>query len=189
MADNEGVKDSISFLDKNPEGVVLKDRGLASHVVYSQARGMANEEIAKVHGRLFQTEKDINRAHGALHLVFVPKDVQFTMERIAARAKATGTEVVERLENPIFQKKVTDGMMSFFLNPIASTFTVETIVVAKEDSIEAVGEKVLKALRNYGYGMILDHKSPPAPEPVTLTASDPVNLTAAEAVTLTTPAL
>jgi thymidylate kinase len=159
MADNEGVKDAIQFLNKNQEGVVLKDRGLASHVVYSQARGMQNEQIAAVHGRLFNTEKEINRAHGALHLVFIPSDVKFTMERIAARAKATGTEVVERLENPVFQKKVTDGMSTFFISPFAEKFTVETIIVSKEDDIEAVGAKVMKVLKNYGYAA-----TAPAPE-------------------------
>lgn len=152
MADNEGVRDAIKFLDENKDGVVLKDRGLASHVVYSQARGMVNEQISAVHSRLFNTEKEISRHHGALHLVFVPSDVKFTMERIAARAAATGAEVVERLENPVFQKKVMDGMGSFFLSPFSAHFTVETIVVSKEDTIEVVGEKVLKALKNYGYG-------------------------------------
>jgi thymidylate kinase len=152
MADNEGVRDAIAFLDQNKEGVVLKDRGLASHVVYSQARGMANESIGNIHGRLFNTEREISRHHGALHLVFVPSDVQFTMERIAARAKADGIEVVERLENPVFQKKVTEGMSAFFLSPFAAQFTVETITVTREDSIEAVGEKVMKVLKNYGYG-------------------------------------
>jgi thymidylate kinase len=151
MADNEGVKDAIKFLDKNEEGLVLKDRGLASHVVYSQARGMQDDQIGRVHGRLFNTEKEISRSHGALHLLFVPSDVKFTMARIAARAKATGTEVIERLENPIFQKKVTDGMSSFFLSPFAAKFTIETIMVGPDDSIEAVGEKVKRALRNYGY--------------------------------------
>jgi thymidylate kinase len=152
MADNEGVRDAIKFLDETPTGVVLKDRGLASHVVYSQARGMDNALIASTHGKLFNTEREISRHHGALHLVFVPSDVKFTMERIRARAAATGTEVVERLENPVFQQKVTNGMMSFFLDSLAKGFTIETIVVSKEDSIEAVAEKVAKVLRNYGYG-------------------------------------
>jgi thymidylate kinase len=160
MSDNEGVKDAISFLDKDNQGIVLKDRGLASHVVYSQARGMASEQIGQVHGKLFNTEREISRKHGALHLVFVPTDVEFTMARIAARAAATGTEVVERLENPVFQKKVTDGMTSFFLSPFASKFTVETITVNKDDSIEAVAEKVQRALRAYGFRF-----DTPAPAP------------------------
>lgn len=150
MCDNEGVKTAINFLNSDNGGIVLKDRGLASHVVYSMARGMGLEEIASVHGKLFNTEREISRGHGALHLVFVPNDVSFTMERIAARAKATGTEVVERLENTEFQKKVTNGMMQFFINPLARDFQVETIVVSKEDSVEAVHEKVLKVLGNYG---------------------------------------
>jgi thymidylate kinase len=160
MADTEGVKDAIQFLNKDRKGVVLKDRGLASHVVYSQARGMQNEQISQVHGKLFNTEKEISRTHGALHLVFIPSDVKFTMERIAARAKATGTEVVERLENPVFQKKVTDGMSTFFISPFAANFTVETIIVNKEDTIEDVAAKVLKVLKNFGYTDAL-----PAPTP------------------------
>lgn len=182
MADNEGVKDAISFLDKNPQGVVLKDRGLASHVVYSQARGMHNEQIGRVHGRLFNTEREINRSHGAIHLLFVPSNIQFTMARIAARAAATGTEVVERLENPIFQKKVTDGMTSFFLSPFAAHLTFETIMVNEDDTIEMVGEKVKKALRNYGYNFNLP--APQAETPI-LVASDPVNVTASDPVVIT----
>lgn len=151
LADNEGVKDAIKFLDSNPTGVVLKDRGLASHVVYSAARGMPTQDIQSVHGKLFNTEREISRSHGALHLVFIPSDVKFTMERIAARAKATGTEVVERLENTEFQIKVTQGMTSFFLHPLAANFTIETILVNGQDSIEAVGEKVEAVLRKYGF--------------------------------------
>jgi hypothetical protein len=82
------------------------------------------------------------------------------MERIAARAAATGTEVVERLENPVFQKKVTDGMTSFFLSPFAANFTIETITVNKDDSIEAVAEKVKKALKNYGFNFEVKAPTP-----------------------------
>lgn len=150
MADNEGAKASIKFLQENAEGMVLKDRGLASHVIYSQARGMPVEDIAAVHGKLFNTERELSRHLGALHLVFVPDDVAFTMERIKARAVATGTEVIERLENAPFQQKVMEGMKQFWLHPLAKNFNIEVIVVSKEDGIEAVHDKVLTVLAKHG---------------------------------------
>jgi len=149
MTDLEGIKVARTFLETEGNGVVLKDRGLASHLVYALAKGMSLEQISKVHESVIKAEELINQDFGALNIIMVPDAVQWPLERIKKRAITTGEPIVERLENLENQERVITALKQVEHYDILRNLNIEVITVSESDSILEVKDKVDKVLENY----------------------------------------
>ena len=146
MSDLEGLRAAAKFLADNPGGVVLKDRGVASHVAYARSKGMADDDIWSVHSRVLQMERHVAEIFGGCNLIMVPNDVGWVLERIAARSLEDGTPVLERLENEDTQRSVVSAMRHMPSNPLVDGIPFEVIEVEKLDSVEAVQARIVAAL-------------------------------------------
>jgi len=149
LTDMEGIRQMRAFLDEEPRGIALKDRGLASHVVYALAKGMNMGQLTECHREVIQAEREINQEHGMLNIIMVPNEAGFPIERIKKRAESTGEEIVERLENVDNQIRVIEALKSFKDYDIVQDMTIELIEIAEEDSIQAVQAKVQGVLGKY----------------------------------------
>lgn len=149
LTDGEGIKQMRSFLEEQSEGVALKDRGLASHIVYALAKGMTLKALSLCHKDVIQAEREINSQYGMLNIIMVPDEPGFPIERIRKRSKDTGEEIVERLENIENQIRVIQGLREFKNYDIVQDMTIEVIEISESDTIQDVQLKVDKVLENY----------------------------------------
>jgi dTMP kinase len=132
ITDMRGLKLTRQWLEANPEGVAIQDRGLASHIVYAAAKDMTPMDIELVHSEVMHAYHEMVKDFGAVSVVMVPEDERMAMERVAAR----GETVTPRLENTETQRRVIEGMRKFhnYFN-----FTDEALIVARrQDSVEDV---------------------------------------------------
>ena len=149
LTDLEGIKIARKFLETDSSGVVLKDRGLASHLVYALAKGMTLEQVAEVHKNVIKEEELINQDFGVLNIIMVPDAVAWPLERIRKRAETTGEPIVERLENLDNQERVINFLKQVKNYDILRNLNVEVVEVFEDDSILEVKAKVSKVLENY----------------------------------------
>lgn len=98
------------FLDSNPNGVAIKDRGVASNVSYGHGRGFSYDDIMSIHDDPFSLEKRVFSRHGGINLVLLPNKIDLVMERIERRAKETGVATQGRLETLEIQESVFNTM-------------------------------------------------------------------------------
>jgi|GEM_PF-4905852 len=149
LTDLEGIKIARKFLEDNPNGVVLKDRAIASHLVYALAKGMTLEQITECHAKVIHAEEILNQDFGVLNIVMVPDDVKWPLERIRKRAETTGEPIVERLENLDNQERVISFLKQLKDYDVLRNLTMEVVEVSEDDSILEVQEKVAKVLEKY----------------------------------------
>jgi len=152
LTDLEGIKTARENLKEFKGNVVLKDRALMSHVAYALAKGMSMPAIEQCHRDVILAEKDIARRYGALHLIFIPDNVEWLLKRVASRSSKDGTEVVERLENRETQEKVVAAMRQSPFYSFSRDIDFQIIQVQESDSIAAVQAKVNKVLSQYDIG-------------------------------------
>jgi thymidylate kinase len=151
MTDLEGIKAAQSALHSNPELVALKDRALGSHVAYALAKGMPLAQVEQVHRNVILAEKDIARRFGAVHLVFIPDQIDWLLERVVERNKKSGVEIVDRLENKEVQTKVVEALRQLPFMRSMNDINIEHVMVNKTDTIQEVQNKVNTVLSKYQF--------------------------------------
>lgn len=148
LTDLEGIKIAKEFLEAQ-KGLVLKDRAIASHVAYAYAKNMSFDKIERCHSEVIRMEKELNSKHGVLNLLFIPDSVDWLLERISERNKASGTEIVDRLENAATQERVIECLSILPSMKIVEGLSFETILVSKNDNIQDVAAKVNYVIGKY----------------------------------------
>jgi len=147
-SDLRGIEMTRAHLEAHPKSFCLKDRALASHVVYALAKGMSLEEVKDCHREVVRQEQLLNREFGVVHLIFVPDNVDWLLERIARRSNEDGVEIVERLENRQTQERVVDALRWFKDMDVCLDLNVEIIEIVESDSILDVRRKVVDRLES-----------------------------------------
>jgi thymidylate kinase len=149
LTDLEGYKMAEQFLKKNPNGIVLKDRNLASHLCYALAKGMTLEQITECHKDVIHKEKILNQDYGTLNLIFIADNVSWPIERIKKRSIESGEPIVERLENIDNQLRVMEFFRQVKDYSIFQGLNFEVIELSEDDAILDVKAKVEKVLEKY----------------------------------------
>lgn len=147
LADLEGTKIANEFLIKNPNGIVLKDRGAASHLAYASMRGFKDSEILAVHGSNFEIEEILVKEQGGVNIVMVPTNIDFTLSRLRDRAQTTGEQIVERLENFESQAHVLNTMSNIKNSAFMKKLNVKTLDISPTITPNEVLTKALAILR------------------------------------------
>jgi thymidylate kinase len=151
LADTECAKMAENFMDNNENAMVIRDRGLASHVIYAMAKNMPLEKISHFHADAIQYERSFNAKYGVLNLILVAKDPMLGMKRIQKRVQMEGIKIVERLENAETQARVMDGMRWFKDSTFAQGTNVEVIEIEESDSIMDVKAKIMAVVDRYEF--------------------------------------
>ena len=152
LADGAGTEVALKFLNDTPEGVVLKDRGLVSHLCYAAAKDLDMVKIRDIFSPQAKMEAQIEVDHGCHYIVMIPDDISWLQDRIKTRNIQTGVEIVERLENENFQRKVLEQILTAVKrNGIQTSLPVghikfSLVEVGQSDSPDKVLSKVLAAL-------------------------------------------
>lgn len=106
MGDGAGTDMALEFLNATQDGVVLKDRGLVSHLCYAAAKDLDLKKITQIFSDQAKKESAIDDKHGVDYVVLLPDDISWVEDRILSRNKSQGVEIIARLENSTFQKNV-----------------------------------------------------------------------------------
>lgn len=152
LADKTGTELALSYLQNNEKGIVLKDRGLISHLCYAAAKDLDMVKIRDIFSPQAKLEAQIEVDYGCHYLVMVPDEISWLQDRIKTRNIQSGVEIIERLENENFQKKVLDQILTAVKrHGIQTTLPVghikfSLIEVGQTDSPDKVLSKVLNAL-------------------------------------------
>ena len=146
--DLKGIEDMRTKLNESEKTFVIKDRSLASHVVYALSKGMNNNQIDHVHREVIRQNRLINQEFGSVHIILVPKRLEMVIERLNSRNQKDGTEIVERLENLETQRRVVEGMKTFSNMNYAEGLNVELIEVGDSDSILDLHAKIAGVLNS-----------------------------------------
>lgn len=145
--DLEGIRMAYNHLKENDNAVCIKDRSLASHVVYALAKNMSYNKVKEVHHEVIRQNILMNRDFGSVHVLLVPDKVEWLIKRIKARAEADGIEVIDRLENLDTQTRVVDALRMFNTMDVTDGLNIEIVEVFEHDTILNVKDKILKALK------------------------------------------
>lgn len=146
MTDLEGILAAGRFLASNPEGVVLKDRGLASHIAYALAKGMTYGGVCGIHRKVIEAERAMSGLYGVLNLVLVADRSEWLIDRILNRSRQDGTEIVERLENLETQRRVAAALRDLPGRHALDGITFKIIEIEEKDSVDAVRAKIENAI-------------------------------------------
>jgi thymidylate kinase len=149
MTDLEGIKIAKEFLIDNPQGLVIKDRGCASHVCYALAKSMNLQQISKVHAEVIRQEKVIASEYGGLNILMIPENLDFIFERLHKRNQIQGVEIVERLENRSTQEMVVEAMKQLPNLMLMQGINFETILIKEHHNIKDVFDMTLAVLEKY----------------------------------------
>lgn len=157
ISDSRNLDQSSRFLSTNSNSVVICDRGMCSHIVYSLAKNISVQELNSWHRDLYIRYQAMSETYGGLNVVLVPADAQMAMDRVLAR----GVQVTPRLENLDMQAKVIKGMRAIVEDDssdeysfIPHSVTEQVLVtVNRNEDIAAVTQKILAALRAKGYAI------------------------------------
>jgi thymidylate kinase len=147
----EATKQGVEFLNKNEVGVVVRDRGIASHWSYATAKGIRADVVESIFRDLIIANKDINRRFGSLDIILLPDNVEWTQRRIAARHAKDGVEYVARLENVEMQQNVVAAMRQVPFYNWAKDLNFELISVSEQDTIQDVQAKIDFVLARYEF--------------------------------------
>jgi thymidylate kinase len=147
--DLAGIKIARNFIEQTPDGLILKDRAIFSHVAYANAKGMPLKAIFECHQEVIRQEQEINQSVGALNIIFRPDTTDWLFTRLAKRAKEQGIEIVDRLENKATQEAVVD-MTAHIANLMPlNGLNFEIIEIKEADTIQEVHAKVMEVLAKY----------------------------------------
>jgi hypothetical protein len=148
LADVQGIEIAREFLENNANGIVLKDRGPLSHIVYAEARGLSKPETMEIHKEVMSLESLNSVEFGTLHLVLVAEDLELALNRIKDRQSKLGMPITERLENIEMQTKVKNGMIKYTNSIVGKSMNMVLIEVKPNESIEDVKNRVLPIVRS-----------------------------------------
>lgn len=149
LTDSKGIEVAEEFLIKNPDGLVLKDRAIFSHLAYSIAKGLSVDKTFQLHENLIRKEKELNRVYGSVNIILKPDSNEWVKKRLLNRASAQGVEIVDRLENDATQAMVRE-LVDYLPNHVEMVGINFQIVELKEsDTIKDVSDKVQAVLKNY----------------------------------------
>lgn len=154
LCDKTGTESALEFLKNTPTGVVLKDRGLISHLCYAAAKNMDLSKITEIFSPQAAVETKIDFDFGAHYVVLLPDDISWLQNRIQERNRVQGVEIIARLENADFQKKVMAEIVTAIdRNGIQSNLPVKDIKfslvrVGKEENPTQVLRKILDVLND-----------------------------------------
>lgn len=155
MADQAGLDVAKKFLAENPESVVLKDRGMVSHYVYALSKMIPMAMVQEVFSGLLSTEIQMNDEVGTLNLVLVADDAEWPLRRIAERAEDDKEQILDRMENLPFQRKVAQYLKEANHIDQLRNLDIKVIEVSEADTISDVRNKVLNVLSQYDLGVEL----------------------------------
>ena len=153
MSDLEGIRAACEFLTKTPKGVVVKDRGLPSHICYAIGKGMGIGDISRVHRGVILAERELTDTYGAVSVVLVADRPEWLIDRVLARSKSDGVEVVERLENLGMQRRVGDALRALPGMEIVRGLSIRVVEVAEGDSIQDIQSKIGDAIAGHNSGL------------------------------------
>lgn len=124
--------------------VILQDRGVLSHLAYSQSRGFTRSEALDIHHKNIQAARLLR----AKNVILMPLNVDVILERIKARGDVGIFH--ETYEKEDFQLKVLNRMIIELQRKgdygVRSFGDFEMIKINSEDEPFDVHEKVLKCL-------------------------------------------
>lgn len=154
LTDRTGSEEALKFLRNNPEGIVLKDRGLISHFCYAAAKNMDIPTINEIFTPQAQLEAGIHHEYGVQYVVLIPDNIEWLDKRLQNRNKTQGVEIVTRLENQEFQKLVLANILTAvekhgiqFNLPVGNV-KFDLVRIAENDDPQAVQTKIMKVLNN-----------------------------------------
>lgn len=152
LSDRAGTETALDFLKNNENGIVLKDRGLISHLCYAAAKDMDLSKIRDIFTKQAETEAEIDRLFGAHYVILIPDDISWLDKRLQNRNKTQGVEIVTRLENQEFQKKVLSQILvavekqGIQYNLPVKNISFSLVKVSENDNPQAVQAKIMKAI-------------------------------------------
>lgn len=124
--------------------VILQDRGILSHLAYSQSRGFARTESLEIHHKNIQAAGLLR----AKNIVLMPLNIDVILQRIKARGDIGHFH--EKYEKEDFQLKVLNRMVIELQRKgehgIKSLGDFSIVKIKSEDEPLDVHEQVLKCL-------------------------------------------
>lgn len=159
ISDMKATEKAIQFLKDNENSIVLKDRGLVSHLCYAAAKGMDLRDITRIFTDIAQKENFTSIYEGVHYLVFIPDNIEWLQKRIQDRNKTDGTKITDRLENYEFQKSVLNHILTAVekgglqANLPTSHIQLSLIKVKEFDSPNQVMDKVKEVLNKEVEGL------------------------------------
>jgi thymidylate kinase len=146
ISDMEGIEQAKQFIVNHYNGVVLKDRGPVSHVVYNLAKHGTDELINSVYPPLLNAEKEMMSKFSGVSLILMPDNIEWVFNRLKSRNSKEGVEIVSRLENEDIQRRVYELMENAHNLKSLEGINIKHIFIKETDTEWDVHKKIIQEL-------------------------------------------
>lgn len=146
ISDMEGIKQAKKFIQTHYSGVVLKDRGPVSHVVYNLAKHGTDELVNTIYSPLLNAEKELMSESSGVSLILMPDNIEWVFNRLKSRSEKEGVEIVNRLENEPMQRRVYEFMENVHNLTLLEGLNIKHIFVKETDTAYNVHRKIVREL-------------------------------------------
>ena len=145
FADSLGLDGARRFLEENPDGIVIKDRGNGSNLIFAMTLGLNMKQVEDIHYSVILKERYIDQQFGTLNLILVPNKSDFIEKRLAAR----GPGKLDWFENQQRQLGVLQGFRQIKDFVSMQGIRIELVDFEERDTIVDIHDKIKKVLDKY----------------------------------------